>query len=176
MAKSQKLTVSNIKQMHDKLFTKRKMSFMIEDTTFNYLMDEKFEVEKIKDYIIDLSTAYQEMYNIKQLFDIGIYGCFPLMKHFTDLDVSVVESYDDAVKVVKYLNNMECLETIINAFNQKEVDKIKVYMKKSYENQANTDPEFQKEYAELLGLVGKLIEDKNKQEDEVVDMEELMLS
>jgi hypothetical protein len=173
MAKSQKLTISNIKQMHDKLFTKKKMSFMIEDITFNYLMDERFEVDKIKDYIIDLSTVHQQMYNIKQLFNIDIYEHFLLMKYFTDLDVSAVKSYDDAVKVMKWLDDMECLETIMNAFNQSEVDKINVYMKKAAENKINANPEFQKEYSELLELVSKLIDEKNKKEDEVVDMKEL---
>jgi hypothetical protein len=171
--KSNKLNASIIKQAHDKAFTQRKVSVIIENKTYDILLDEKFEVEKIKNVIMDLTRMYQQLYDANQIFDIPIYSTFLLLKYFTDLDFTDINSFEDAVKIIKYLDDFGCLDTIVNSFDQKEASKIKLYMQKAEENikAIENNPELKHEYIDLMKFVEKIVEDKSKTDEDKVNSE-----
>lgn len=173
--KSNKLSPSIIKQAHDKTFTQRKVTVVIDNKNYEILLDSKFTVDKIKNYLMGLTQMYQQLFEVNQILDIPVYTTFLLLKEFTDLDLSGLDSFEEAVRVVKYLDDMDALAPIINSFDQKEANRINQYVKLAQENKEQLDknPELQKEYADLMKFVAKIIDDKNK-EDELLEDDEFV--
>lgn len=164
--KKNKLNPSVLKNAHDKAFTKRKLTFNIEGKTYTCLVDEKFETTKIKEMVFDLIQSYQNFIDMKDVWSLPLFSNFLLLKHFTDLDLDDL-TYEQSIMTIKYLDDFECLETIMNAFDENEVAKFNVYMKKATANvkKLTSDKDAMKE---IEGMFADL-------KDEEIDLEEVKI-
>ena len=169
---TKKLNISTLKQAHDKAFTQRKLTFDIEGKTYTCLVDEKFSIIKIKDMIMDLCEVYKTFIDMKDVWSLPLYTNFLLLKYFTDLDLNDL-SYEQSIMTIKYLDDFECLETIMNAFDENEVLKFNKYMKKATENvkKLANNPEAMKEIKDVFTDIVKDLPDEESPMQQVETVE-----
>jgi len=172
---NKKLNISTLKQAHDKAFSQRKLTFDIEGKTYTCLVDEKFEITKIKEMIFDLCEVYKTFIDMKDVWSLPLYTNFLLLKYFTDLELNDL-SYEQSIMTIKYLDDFECLETIMNAFDENEVSKFNKYMKKATENinKLKNNPEAMKEITDVFAEISDDISDEDAAENEITDSEEII--
>ena len=171
--KTNKINPSILKQAHDKAFTQRKLTFDIEGKTYTCLVDEKFEITKIKEMIFDLCEVYKTFIDMKDVWSLPLFSSFLLLKYFTDLELNDL-SYEQSIIVIKYLDDFECLDTILNAFDENEVTKFNKYMKKVTENVKKfaNNPEAMKEIEDVFADLKEEFPEEDVAENEITESEE----
>lgn len=131
---AKKLTVNEIKKLSKQMDEQKEV--LILDGEYKVMIDKQFKVSKIQKVIADIQKAMVEMkvdgVNTEKFGDLMVLNFMFVFKHFTNLDLP--EDYKDLLVVSEYLMDIGAFEGILNAFDQKEIDKLVNSMKTVSEN------------------------------------------
>lgn len=159
MAKPKKLTASNILSLHSKTFKQKSIFVDIEGGQYEVLIDTKFQISKIQELIAEVIEKQRELFKIQDIFDIAYYINFLLIKYFTNINLAKAEEFDKQIRVFKAMIDLGIFDQVMEAFDEKEVEKINEYLKKASEN------------VKKLGNSPEVIEDINKMIEDIESLE-----
>jgi len=145
---SKKLTATKLFDLHSDQFSKKTIKVKIKDTFYPIKIDQIFSETKMKNYIMELLTNYK---NFESFLSLPDYTLFLTIKHFTDLDCQDINDIDSQLKLFSIFIDLGIVEPILNAFDEKEMLKLKSYMttvEKNVEDFKN-NPEMIKQIEEL---------------------------
>lgn len=167
MPKSNKLTVSNLKQIHSKKFTTKVIHIEIDEKIYDVEIDEVFKVSKIQLLLSELFEKQKYFTTIDEVFSIINYIPFLIIKYFTDIDVAKVEDFSEQLKVYEVMLDLGVAEKILENIPESEIKKIDSYIKKASANvkKLTSDKDAMKE------LEGMFAELKENEESELVEDE-----
>jgi hypothetical protein len=168
MAKTSKLSSSAILQGYSKEFVQKKLTITIGNKDYDVLVDQKFRVTKLQEMIMEGLENYN---NTKELDESvkTTYFLFLIIKHFTDIDVAKAEKFDEQIKVLKAMLDLEIFDKIVNAFPESEMKRIKDYMVK-FTERVNELVNDKKSLEDLKDIVGNELKEMDVDaEDEVKD-------
>ncbi len=128
MAKVNKLNAGIIKQAYSKEFTKKKLTVLIDNKSYEILIDEKFKTTKLNEMVLEVLKNYENYEKLPDNLRLT-YIYFIMIKHFTDLDVTT-ETFEEQLALIEALIDLNIFETIIASFAETEINKLVEYMKK----------------------------------------------
>lgn len=128
MAKVNKLNAGIIKQAYSKEFTKKKLTVLIDNKSYEILIDEKFKTTKLNEMVLEVLKNYENYEKLPDNLRLT-YIYFIMIKYFTDLDVTT-ETFEEQLALIEALINLNIFETIIASFVETEINKLVEYMKK----------------------------------------------
>lgn len=128
MAKVNKLNAGIIKQAYSKEFTKKKLTVLIDNKSYEILIDEKFKTTKLNEMVLEVLKNYENYEKLPDNLRLT-YIYFIMIKYFTDLDVTT-ETFEEQLALIEALIDLNIFETIIASFVETEINKLVEYMKK----------------------------------------------
>jgi len=128
MAKINKLNAGIIKQAYSKEFTKKKLTVLIDNKSYEILIDEKFKTTKLNEMVLEVLKNYENYEKLPDNLRLT-YIYFIMIKYFTDLDVTT-ETFEEQLVLIEALIDLNIFETIIASFAETEINKLVEYMKK----------------------------------------------
>lgn len=128
MAKVNKLNAGIIKQAYSKEFTKKKLTVLIDNKSYEILIDEKFKTTKLNEMVLEVLKNYENYEKLPDNLRLT-YIYFIMIKYFTDLDVTT-ETFEEQLALIEALIDLNIFETIIASFAETEINKLVEYMKK----------------------------------------------
>ncbi len=165
--KKNKLSVSNLKQIHSKKFTTKVIHIEIDEKIYDIEIDEVFKVSKIQLLLSELFEKQKYFTKIEDAFSMINFLPFLIIKYFTDIDVAKVEDFSEQLKVYEILLDLGVAEKILENIPESEMQKIDAYIKKASDNVkklANNKDAMK----ELEGMFAEL---KKEEESELVEDE-----
>jgi len=122
---SKKLTATKLYDIHTKQHPTKTIQVKIKDTFYPIKIDVIFSETKMKDYIMELMTNYKSFENLLSLPD---YSIFLMVKHFSDIDTQDINSVTEQLKLFSIFVDLGIVEPVLQAFDEKEMTKLKSYM------------------------------------------------
>lgn len=132
--KSNKLTSSNLKQIHSKTFTSKIIHIDIEGTIYDVKVDERFKISKIQTLISELIEKQKYFTDIEEVFSIINFVPFLIIKYFSDIDVAKVEDFSEQLRVFEIMIDLGVAEKILESMPETEMQKINTYIAKATDN------------------------------------------
>ncbi len=136
---SKKLTSSKILSLHSKTFTQKKIYINVENEQYEVLIDTKFKISKIQELLAEVVEKTQQLLKLKDIFNIPYYINFLIIKYFTNVEITKVQDFSEQLRVYKAMLDLGIFDQIMEAFDEKEVEKIGIYLKKMNENLKKLD-------------------------------------
>jgi len=143
------MNLGNLKSIESKKFTRKKI---IVDN-YEVMVDEVFRESKISEMVKECLEKVNYTKELGIEMNTTDYAIILLIKYFTDISVS--DKFEEQIETLKILLDLGYLNTIVEAFDEKEIDKA---VKKIYEY---TD--------KLTKLVEDMQKEKEDEEAEEVD-------
>jgi len=129
MSKVNKLTSSILLQEQSKLFVQKKVIVNINKKDYEVLVDQKFRNSKIQEMIAE-SLKNLAIYNDLNDSVRTSYIMFLFIKYFTNLDVAKVDNFEDQIRVLNAMIDLDIYSILVNSFPESELEKINEYMLK----------------------------------------------
>ena len=150
--KVNKLTSSNLKQIHSKTFTTKLVHIDIDNKIYDIEVDECLKVSKLQALISELIEKQKYLKDIEEALSIPNYIMFLIIKYFSNIDVAKVEDFSEQLRVFEIMLDLGVAEKILESIPESEMQKINVYIKKASDNikKVANSPESQKELADLF--------------------------
>jgi hypothetical protein len=158
MSKINKLNSGIILSANAKEFTQKKIILNISGKDYEVLVDEKFKPTKLQQMIIEGITNQKYLTDVDDAVKLAYYT-FLIVKHFTDVDVAKVESFEEQIRVLNAMIDLEIFQTIVDAFPVSEIEKCSEFVKKFVERVE----EFAKENKSLNEVID-LVKEEVKEE------------
>jgi hypothetical protein len=127
MAKITKLNSSAILQGHSKQFIQEELTITINGKDYKVLIDQKFRPTKLNELILELLNNFENINKLNEAVKIS-YFMFLVIKYFSDVDVAKCEKFEDQIRVLNAMLDLEIFDKIINAFPEDELKKVNEYM------------------------------------------------
>lgn len=143
MSKLKKMNLNNLKSQTNKEFTQR--SVIIDQ--YEFLIDDKFKPSKIQLLIAEFQDKFNYAEENQLLFNPILMQYLLLIKHFTNINVP--NEYEKQIDMLNTLIDLEYLETILNEFNEEEVNKISNMIKRGINNTTAMLGELNNQVSEL---------------------------
>jgi hypothetical protein len=166
MSKAKKLSSGIILSTRDKQFVKKQVIIRVDGKDYEVLVDQKFEVKKIQQLLMELAEKQKQLIDINQVMEIPNYVQFLIIKYFCDIDFAKVEDFDQQLRVYSAMLDLDIVDTIIGSFDEEELKKINIYMKRLSANldklntQLDENPEFRNEFNTTFTDINSYIESK----------------
>jgi len=177
---NKQLTSSILLEAYSKEFTQKKVTININNEDYDVLVDLKFKNTKIDEFIKDWLNNFD---NYKELDkSIGIlYFSFLTIKHFTSLNIIETNTFEEQIRLLNILIDLDVYSKLINEFPESELEKINDYMFKFFDKMNNfikddKNNEILKKMIDdgLLDVDGELVDKVGESEiDEVVNKIEI---
>ena len=129
MSKVNKLTSSILLQEQSKLFLTKKVIVNINKKDYEVLVDQKFLPTKLNQLILESVSNYDNLKELDESVKVS-YLMFLTIKYFTDVEITKTDSFEDQIRILNALINLEIFDKIISEFPESELEKINDYMLK----------------------------------------------
>ena len=157
MAKINKLNSGVILSAYSKEFTQKKLTLDINGKNYEVLVDEKFKNTKIQAMVLESVTNFKKLEGYEESVKLAYY-MFLMVKHFTDIELANTEDFEEQVRVLNAMVDLDIFGKVTSAFPEEEINKVNEFLKK-----------FGDKMKELNELNNKELEDMIK--DELKDEE-----
>ena len=154
MAKTKKLTASNILSLHSKTFTQKVVHINIEGQDFEVLVDTKFKVTKIQELIVELMEHNQDLIKVQDTFEIPYYASFLMLKYFTNIQIAQETDFEKQIRLLTALMNLGVFDKVMDSFDEKEIEKFNMYMRKATKRISEI-----KDNKEVIDDINAMVED-----------------
>lgn len=129
MSKTNKLRAEIITSTHKKEFTKKKIVLNIGGKDYEVLIDDKFQATKMQKMIIEAITNYKKLESVDDSVKLS-YFMFLIIKYFSDIDLTKTENFDEQLRVLTAMLDLDIFEPIISAFPEEEIKKLNAFIDK----------------------------------------------
>jgi len=129
MSKVNKLTSSILLQEQSKLFVQKEITVTINKKDYKVLVDQKFLPTKLNQLILESVSNYDNLKELDESVKVS-YLMFLSIKYFTDVEIAKTDSFEDQIRILNALINLEVFDKIISEFPESELEKINDYMLK----------------------------------------------
>jgi len=133
MSKVNKLTSSILLQEQSKLFIQKKVIVHIDKKDYEVLVDQKFLPTKLNQLILESVSNYDNLKELDESVKVS-YLMFLTIKYFTDVEIVKTDSFEDQIRILNALINLEIFDKILSEFPESELEKINEYMLKFNSN------------------------------------------
>ncbi len=125
MAKNKKLNLSAIKSAHSKEFTQRIVTIDIDGTNYEVLVDQKFQLSKIKELAKEGLNYFEEFEKLDETDRINWFH-FLIIKHFTNMkeELDKVTDFSNQLVLMKQFANLGITDKISQYFIPEEIEKV----------------------------------------------------
>lgn len=127
--KMNKLNSGIITSLHAQQFTQKKIIIDINKKDFEVLLDEKFSIVKLQKLMFEFIENHQYLQDANNGVKINYY-MFLIIKYFSDIDMVKTLSFEDQIKMLNELIDLEIYEKLSGAFPQEEITKAFEFIKK----------------------------------------------
>jgi len=133
MSKVNKLTSSILLQEQSKLFLTKKVIVNINKKDYEVLVDQKFLPTKLNQLILESVSNYDNLKELDESVKVS-YLMLLAIKYFTNVEIAKTDSFEDQIRILNALINLEILDKILSEFPESELEKINDYMLKFNSN------------------------------------------
>lgn len=140
---NKKMNLGNLKTLESKTFTKKKVIVDKYEVEIDEVFRESTIQEMMKEFLLKMDYAQKN--NIEM--NPYIYAALLLIKYFSDVDVP--EDFEQQIQMYYILTDLNYLNPILEAFDEKEMDKV---IQRTYE---------------LKDRIPKITEEINKRNEEM---------
>jgi hypothetical protein len=129
MAKSKKLSSSVILKQNAKEFVQKKATIDIDGEDYEFLVDQNFRISKIQEMIFEGLSNHKNYKNVNETVRI-LYFSYLIIKHFTNIDFSQVKTFEDEIRMINSLLDLNIIEGVFKHVPEGEILKVKDFMSK----------------------------------------------
>jgi len=121
MSKIKQASTEKLLQLHNKTFTKKKITLETRDgDLIDILVDEKFSASKIRSLMTDIINNRVHITENKELQ--AIYISLLIIKYFTNIEIS--DDFQKQIQTIEILIDLEVFEDILKSLDKKEIELI----------------------------------------------------
>ena len=128
MAKKKNLNSSVLLKQYDKEFVPKKITVTIGDEEYQVLVDQKFKTSKLEELLLEGAKNFEQFKELPENVRIA-YFTFLIIKYFTNIDVAKTEDFNEQIRVLNALLDLDILGQIMNAFPETELIKFNQYVR-----------------------------------------------
>jgi hypothetical protein len=147
---TKKMNLSNLKQLNSKLFTQKKI--IVGD--YEVLIDEVFKETKIRGILKETFEKRLYVNENKLTINWSEYAILLILKYFTDIQFG--DKLEEQLQIYEIIDNAGYLNTILNSFDENEMNKLKDKIEQYGINLKKAVEEFDKDNEEIEISVDKI--------------------
>lgn len=152
--KIKKLTPAELKKQNKKLDGQYEVNIVLDGDVYKINIDEHFRKTKIFKLMDDLVEFFNQANKVGDASMLELatpYSTLLIIKHFTDIEIS--DNIDEALTMLDVMIDLECLDKIVNAMPENEVEKVYEMLANMMRNMERNLEEAEKEAEKLKNQV-----------------------